>query len=151
MGYGRGHGRGRGFGRGGRWGWESASGVKPLPQLPPPPPGVLRVVAAVDSNQGLESPISTRFARAPFLAIIDIAGGRVVNLNIIPNTYASGAHGVGVAIAQWILTIRASVTIGPPLGPNASMVLQQAGVRMIPIQPGTPLRAALRIAGLAMV
>ena len=151
MGYGYGRGRGYGYGRRGRWGWESASGVQPLPQLPPPPPGVLRVVAAVDSNQGLESSISTRFARAPFLAIIDIAGGRVANLNIIPNTYASGAHGVGVAIAQWILTIRASVTIGPPLGPNASMVLQQAGVRMVSVRPGTPLRTALRIAGLTMV
>ncbi len=147
---GPGGGRGRGYGRGGRWGWATASGVQPLPQLPPPPPGSIRVVAAVEIDRGLDSPIAMRFARAPYIAVVDIAGGRVVDLKIIPNTYAAGAGGVGVAVAQWILSIGATIVLGPPLGPNATMVLQQAGIRMIPMQPGIPLRNALHMAGLAI-
>ena len=149
VGYGYGWGRGRGErGYGGGRGWRAGIWVQKLPEIPPPSPGIVRVVASIEVDRGLDSPIAMRFGRAPYLAVVDISAGHVMNLNIVPNVYVSEERGVGVGIAQWIVMIGASIVLGPHIGPNAMMILQQAGIRFIPIQPGTPLRIALRIAGL---
>jgi len=136
------------MGRGRRWGQQ--------PYMPPyqqpyrqTVPGVVKVAAPVDVPQGINSPISYVFARAPYFALVDVRGGKVVNVQVLPNQYAMGGGGVGIAVAQWLLSMGVTVVVGPPLGPKASALLQQAGVRMVPAQPGTPLGEALKTAGIA--
>lgn len=139
--YGRGFGRGWGRGRG--WG-----PLPTLPPLPPPPPNGLRIMATVDSNVGLNSPISFRFARAPLIAVVDTVGGKVVNLKILENPYATAPHGAGMGLGQWIVASGVKLVIAPRLGPNISFVLQQAGVRVEIVPPGIPLSEALRRLGI---
>ncbi|HIP57423.1 MAG TPA: hypothetical protein EYH02_05090 [Ignisphaera aggregans] len=150
VGYGYGWGRGRGGGYGGGKGWRANVWFQKLPEIPPPSPGVVRVVASVEEDRGLDSPIAMRFGRAPYLAVVDVSAGYVTNLNIVSNAYASEERGVGVGIARWIVMIGASIVLGPHIGPNAMTILQQAGIRFIPVQPGTPLRTALRMASLLL-
>jgi len=130
---------GRGF-----WG----QSFQQIPPLPPPPPGVERVVTTVDSNTGLTSPISFRFARAPFIAVVDISEKSIKNLKIISNPYAGALRGAGMGLGQWIVSSRASAVIASRLGPNIGFVLQQAGVKVFFVPPGTPLREALKQTGL---
>jgi len=149
-GYGRGWGRGMGWGMGmGRgWGAMPPAAMPQMPQLPPLKAGMRRVVAAVEDNSGLNSRISPRFGRAPFIAFVDLGDGEVKAINIVPNQAANLPGGAGIMVAQWIISAQASDVIAPYLGPNVSMVFSQAGLRVHSIEPLIPLSEALRRAGL---
>jgi len=111
-------------------------------------------VAFVDNNAGLDSIISPWFARAPFIAVVDTYGGRVVALNIVANPLAAragggpGGGGAGAAIATWIQSIGASIVIASQMGPGAASRLQSIGIRVVFKAPGTTLRQALRELGI---
>ncbi len=154
-GYGQGRGwrRGQGAGQGRGYGWRGRRQPmvpqQMLTPLPPPPPGAIRVAAPTIDDRGLEAIIDQRFGRAPFITIVDIVNGNPVNVTSIPNPYATApGGGAGIALAQWMLASRVNILITPYLGPHASMVLQQAGIRMIPAQPGARVIDMLRMNGL---
>ena len=143
-----GRGRGRGLGRGGRGrGFAPFQGTGPQP-LPAPSPGAIRVVATTLDDRGVESQVSPRFARAPFIVVVDIVNGAITNAVSMPNPFASMPGGAGVAFAQWIIGSGARIVITPNIGPNASMVLQQAGITVYNISPGVRVIDALRGLGL---
>jgi len=161
-GWGRGQGKGRGRGRGGYGGYGGYGmgygpgygpgfqqpGMGQYTSIPPPPPGALRVAASVDENAGINSRISTRFARSMYMAIIDISAGKVVNVNIVPNPAANAMGGAGMMVAQWLVSCGVRVVIGSSYGPNAGGALAQAGITTHTVQPGTPVIEALRQLGL---
>ena len=136
MGYGR-------FG-GPSWGLPTQT----MPPMPPPPPDVLRAAASTDDPAGLDARISFRFARAPFLTVVDLRDGKPVDVKSVQNVMASGAHGVGIAVGQWLISSGVRVVLAPRLGPNIAMVLSQAGVRVETVPPGVTVGEALRRIGL---
>ena len=154
MGYGWGWGWGRGRGGwGGGWGRGPGGPPQPppsvnAPQLPPPAPGSLRVVAGVEVPAGLESPIAARFTRAPYLAFADVGGGRVLWHTCLQNAFAELPRGAGVALAQWLAANGVRMVVAAHVGPNAAMVLQQSGIAIKTVQPGTRFLDALRSLGL---
>ncbi len=143
-GYGRG---GYGRGRGGWGGWGGQAGYAAVP-LPPPKPGVTRIAAPIEADNGLKSPISMIFARSPYMAFVDIEGGRVVNVNITPNPGINAPGGAGMMMARWLISSGVKIVLAPQIGPNAQQVLVQAGVEVRQIQPGHSLEEALRGEGL---
>ena len=143
-GYGRG---GYGRGRGGWGGWGGQAGYAAVP-LPPPKPGVTRIAAPIEADNGLKSPISMIFARSPYMAFVDIEGGRVVNVNIMPNPGINAPGGAGMMMARWLISSGVKIVLAPQIGPNAQQVLVQAGVEVRQIQPGHSLEEALRGEGL---
>ncbi len=147
-GWGRGRGMGRGFGRGMGPGFMPAPAAMPQQPIPPPQPGVKRIVASVEENNGLNSRISPRFGRCPFLAFVDIGDGEVKAVNIIPNQAASMPTGAGMAVAQMVIASGASEVIGSNFGPNVSMAFQQAGLKVNTVEPFIPLGEALKKLGL---
>ncbi len=146
-GYGWGCGRGRGWGRGGGGGPPWSELVGRLPRVEPPPPGVLRVAAGVEYDAGLDSLVSPRFARAPYIALVDTYGGRVTGLRCLANPLASAGQGVGMALAQWLASVGVRVVLAAWLGPGAAQALETAGIRVVQVQPGMRLRDALRLVG----
>ena len=108
---------------------------------------ILRVVASTDAP-GLDAPISSMFARAPYFVIVDLENGRVKGVWSYPNTLAGAGGGAGRAAAQWIISIGASMVVAPTLGTNASMILGSAGIRVLVAEPGKKLRDVLRSHGL---
>ncbi len=148
-GWGRGRGMGGGFGRGMGPGMMPGPGAAPQqPPIPPPQPGVRRIVASVDENNGLNSRISLRFGRCPFLAFVDLADGEVKAVNIIPNQAVSMPMGAGIAVAQMIVGSGATEVVGSSFGPNVSMAFQQAGLQVHVVEPGITLGEALKKLGL---
>ncbi|RLF19804.1 MAG: dinitrogenase iron-molybdenum cofactor, partial [Thermoprotei archaeon] len=87
----------------------------------------MRIVAATLEDRGVESTLSPRFARAPYITVVDVVQGSVSKATSIPNPFASLPHGAGVSIAQWIISIGARAVLGVAFGPNIGVVLQQAG------------------------
>jgi len=133
----RGRGKGYGGGLGGRWSFTQ------MPQIPPPSSGALRVAAPVDINAGLDSPISPRTGRAPYIALVDVLKGKIAKINVVANAAASAPRGAGMQLGQWLITSGVKVVLASLLGPNLEMVLRQAGVRVEIVPAGIKLRDAL--------
>ena len=141
------YGAGRGLGRR-RFMGPSPQWIGQMPELPPPQSGSLRVVVSTDNDKGLEAPVSFRFARAPYLTVVDIDNGKVVNVQSISNSLASGMRGVGVGVGQWIISIGAKAVVAPHLGPNIQMVLKQANIITYIVPYGIKVIDALKRVGL---
>ena len=145
MGYGGGWRRGRGYGGGYGRGWTPVN----MPTVPQLQPNTMRIAAAVDANNGLNSPISFRAGRAPFIAIIDVSDNKVVSINIYPNMAMNIPRGAGIQLAQWLLNSRISIFIASNVGPNVEMVLRQAGIKIHIVPPGSILGSVLASMGIS--
>ena len=102
-----------------------------------------------EDDKGLSSLIAARFARAPFITLVDASEGRILNVNVIRNSIASLPHGAGVALGQWLASIGVDVVMAVTLGPNISMILNQAGIRVERIPYGTKVKEALARLGIS--
>ena len=116
--------------------------------IPPPPPSTVRVAIATLDGNGLNAIVSPRFARAPYIVIVDILGGNVVNHYVVPNPAASAPRGAGVAVARWLISSQVNVVLAVNLGLNIQEILSQANIRVEYTQPGIKVIDALRLAKL---
>ena len=116
--------------------------------IPPPPPGTVRVAIATLDGNGLNAVVSPRFARAPYIVVVDIVGGRVANYYVVPNPAASAPRGAGVAVARWLISSQVNVVLAVNLGPNIQGIVSQANIRVEYTQPGIKVIDALRLAKL---
>lgn len=110
---------------------------------------MVKIAVAIEYNNGWDSPVAYRFARAPFFAIIDTSAPGSMNLQIVPNPHGAGARGVGPLVAQWLAGMGIQVVIAPHVGPNAAAALSSFGIQVRISPPGTPLRQALAMHGFA--
>ncbi len=110
----------------------------------------MKIAVALENNNGLDSIVAYRFARAPFFAIIEVENGKVKKLEIIPNSYGGGARGVGPAVANWLANMGVKIAVGPHIGPNAAMALRSLGVEFRQVSSGTRLVEVIRILGFSM-
>lgn len=145
---GYGYGRGGGMGRGA--GWRGQGGGPPMINLPPvrpPAPGAVRVAAMVNTPHGLEATLAPHYRRAPYIVLVDIAGGKPVWVTSIPNPAAT-THGGGGILAQWLASIGARYVVSGHIGPSAARALVSLGITIRVLPPGTRLIDALRQLGL---
>ena len=138
---------GRGRGRGG-WGGPPSMQQANLPMLPPPPQGGVRVAAPCDIANGLDSTVSWRLGRAPYIVVVDIVGKKPVAVHVIPNTAANLPRGVGMLVGQWLIANRVNIVVAARVGPNIGLILSQAGIKIVNVGPGVRVRDCLKSAGL---
>ena len=75
------------------------------------------------------SPVSMVFGRCAYYAIYDTATDR---LDFLPNPGGMMARGAGVQAGQFLISQGVQMVItGGMVGPNASMVLSQAGIEVV--------------------
>ncbi len=150
----RGQGRGYGYGGGGMGrgaGWRGQGGGPPminLPPIKPPAPGIIRVAAMVNTPHGLEATLAPHYRRAPYIVLVDIAGGKPVWVTSIPNPAATARGGGGGILAQWLASIGARYVVSGHIGPSAARTLVSLGVTIRVFPPGTRLIDVLRQLGL---
>ena len=106
---------------------------------------MVKVAVARESNQGMNSPVAYRFARAPLFAIVEI-NEKGMNMQIVQNPHAYG-RGIGPLVAQWLASQGVNIVIAPSVGPNASAALSSFGIQIKMAPPGTPLTQALSMHG----
>lgn len=103
------------------------------------------IAVPLDNNNGLDSTVAFRFARAPFFAIIEYENKTIGNISIYNNPHMGGRGGVGIATSQWLASMGVQVVLTPQVGPNAMSALQSFGIQIISVQPGIPLKQALEM------
>jgi len=109
----------------------------------------MRVVIATEGNGGLADVVAYRFARAPYMTVVDVEGGRVTDVKVYSNPAVTVARGAGIRVAQWLVSIGCRIAVGPRLGPNVAMVIEQARIRFEPAVPGEPVACVLRRLGIS--
>ena len=85
-------------------------------------------VALSSSGNTLESPLDSRFGRAPFFVIMDTETN---DFQVIDNSQNLNAtQGAGVQSSQTVINAGVDALITGHVGPNAFMILQQAGIKI---------------------
>ncbi len=86
-------------------------------------------IAITSDSPSETTPVSAVFGRCAYYAIYDTATGK---LDFVQNPGGMMARGAGVQAAQFVVSQGVQVIItGGVVGPNASMVLAQAGMEVV--------------------
>jgi len=91
-------------------------------------------IAVATINGGLEDSVSPVFGRCPNFTFVQVNEKEIENFEVKVNKFAQAFGGAGIQAAQFIVNEGAEVVIAGNFGPNAAMVLSQAGVKMIQAQ-----------------
>lgn len=95
-------------------------------------------ICIATTGPDLGSQISPVFGRAPYFLIID---SETEEFKAIENEAAKAFRGAGIAAAQTVANEKAEVVITGMVGPNAQMVLEQSGIKVISGVSGTAKEA----------
>ncbi len=106
----------------------------------------MKVCIVADSSDGLNSRVADRFARAPYLVIVDLKeNGEVIDVKVIENPGAKASSGAAPKVATLLSNEGVNVAVAPHFGPNASMILKQVGIKEFKVNAGVRVSDALEI------
>lgn len=103
----------------------------------------MKILIPTQSNGGLDDLVSPVFARAPTFTIVEVEGKEIKKTEIETNAAASGFGGAGIQAAQFAANKGVNVIITGSIGPNASMVLNQSGIKVATGFDGMKVRDAI--------
>ncbi len=95
-------------------------------------------ICVTASSEGLDAPMDSRFARAPFIVIVDSETGEA---ETTANEAVSAGHGAGTQAAQTVSRLGAEILLTAHCGPKAFEVLAAAKVKVFGIGRGTVAEA----------
>ncbi|MBW2983996.1 hypothetical protein KY361_02685 [Candidatus Woesearchaeota archaeon] len=86
-------------------------------------------VAISCTEDKIESPIDQRFGRCAYFLIVDIEDKKIKNVKAVENQGAIQGHGAGIKAGQQLGDEGVEAVITGNLGPNATNVLDQLGIK----------------------
>ena len=96
-------------------------------------------ICITSTGPELTSEVDPRFGRCQYFIIVDKDGKL---LKSIPNEGGQAMRGAGITAAQIVANEGVNVVITGNVGPNAYMVLGQAGIKIFPEASGTTAKQA---------
>jgi len=108
------------------------------------PPERLKIAFSTNGRAGLDDTIAGRFARCPTFTVVEVEGGRVLNVEVHDNPFTTYPHGAGFAVAQFLANMGVNAVVAPRFGPNAWQALASLGISVHVVPAGTRVREALR-------
>ncbi len=103
----------------------------------------MRIAFAADSDRGLDAKIADRFARAPYIIVVEVSDNVVKEVKTISNPGVSASGGAAAKVAQLLSNEKVNVAVGPSFGPNAEAILSQMGIKTVAVRPGITVNEAL--------
>jgi len=95
-----------------------------------------RIVVASVGDRKLEDRVSPEFSYSRTFTIIDIEDGEVRNIEVLENPAKNMAHGRGPLVGKSLADRGVDIVITGKIGPGASTVLEQLGIKVIVTNPG---------------
>jgi len=106
---------------------------------------VVRIAFPTGDIGGLDDKVYPRFARAPTLTIVEVDEAfNIINVKVLRNPAIDAARGAAVRVAELLSDESVSVVATASLGPHASAVLQNLGVRVVYVEANAAVRGALK-------
>ena len=106
----------------------------------------MKVCIVADSGEGLNSRVASRFARAPYLVIVDLnENGEVSNVKVLENPGVKASSGAAPKVITLLSNEGVNVVVAPHFGPNAAMILKQVGIKEVTVNAGVRVSDALEI------
>lgn len=96
-------------------------------------------ICITSTGSKLDSSVDQRFGRAQCFLLLDKQGKLK---EALPNEGVAAMRGAGIAAAQTIASKGVEVLITGNIGPNAFAVLQQTGIKIFLVPPGTTVKDA---------
>lgn len=94
------------------------------------------------TGENLFSSIDPRFGRCAYFLIVD--SKKAGKFEVIKNTGTHAQHGAGVTAAQIVADKKVDVAISGNFGPNAYIVLSQAGIKCYVASGSMSVKEALQ-------
>ncbi len=88
---------------------------------------------------GLQAAPSDIFGRSPYYVLVD---SETMEAETLPNPATGAPGGAGVQASQWLIGQGIEAVIAANVGPNASSVLQAAGIKVYQLE-GATVQAAV--------
>ncbi|MEM3808293.1 MAG: NifB/NifX family molybdenum-iron cluster-binding protein [Nitrososphaerota archaeon] len=104
----------------------------------------MKIAVATIGNDGLQDVISPEFGHSRTFTLIDIQDGKIMNIEVLENPAKKIRHGRGPLVAKRLADIGVNMVISGELGPGASVVLDQAGIKKLIVKPGQKVEDVLR-------
>ncbi|MFC2060988.1 NifB/NifX family molybdenum-iron cluster-binding protein [Elusimicrobiota bacterium] len=84
-------------------------------------------ICVTSTGNNLDSQVDPRFGRCQYFVFYDYETGKS---DIVENQAADAAHGAGIQASQLVIERKPEAVITGNIGPNASSVLFNAGVKV---------------------
>ena len=81
-------------------------------------------------SDSLDQQVNPVFGRCAGYIIVEVEGKEIKSHTFVQNQAATAATGAGIAAAQTVIEQGVQAVISGNIGPNASMVLQQSGIKI---------------------
>jgi predicted Fe-Mo cluster-binding NifX family protein len=94
-------------------------------------------VAVTSNGNNLDSTVSQIFGRGSDLIFVDMEDGVIRNTEHVENPAKNERAGAGIKAAQYIANQQVKALISGSVGPNAFDILNQAGIKVYRLKPGT--------------
>jgi predicted Fe-Mo cluster-binding NifX family protein len=88
----------------------------------------MKIAISSDGNN-LESNVDPRFGRCPFFLIVELDSNNFQIINVMKNEGESQNQGAGIRTAQQISELNVEFVISGQIGPNASKILNELGIK----------------------
>lgn len=99
----------------------------------------MKVFIPIENKDGLDAMVDQRLGRAGYFLIYDME--KDLTVSVEENRFADAQHGVGIKVANHIVSSGCTAVLGAQAGPKAAEVLEQAGVLSVNIEGITAKQA----------
>ena len=103
----------------------------------------MKIAFISEENKGLDSLISRRFGRDPYLIIVDLEKSEVKDFKVVQNPGSIAASGAAIKTVQKFIDMNIDMVVAGAFGPNALTALEGVGIKYKELS-GVSVREALK-------
>jgi len=109
---------------------------------------LIKIAVATIDYKELDDAVSSEFGSSKTFTIIEIEEGKVKSVKVIENPAATLKHGKGPVAAKHLANIGVSIVISGEVGPGASTMFNELGIKKLLVKPGEKVMDALKELGI---
>lgn len=106
----------------------------------------MKLFIPVENNDGLNSKLDARFARAGYFLIYDMDKQEVESIQ--KNPYRELDHGVGIKVASYAVGTGCTTAVGAQPGPKSAAVLERINMKVVVMKGGTVKEAIEKVSAM---